>query len=584
MKYRKVGLKCVYVISFALLVLYSLRHVRAGIDLWDGGYNYANFRYHGLAYMDSMWFFATWLANAAGSVLMRFPGGQSMLGMNVYTGLLIGMTAAFAYGFCVRRLQLPAWVAFVGELTALSLCWAPSAALYHYLTYVFLLAGTVSLYQGLTLEKKKYLVLAGVLLGLNVGVRLSNLVQAGLILALWYYAVITGKKVSAALKETGICILGYLGGCAFFLTWIAFRYGLDGYAEGILRLFQMTEQAQDYQMVSMLAGVAEEYYKATYWLKRFLLAAICATVGCAAFHGRGGKAKRCLTVGVCAALLWWLCRQNYGQRDYRAYGSVYAPCVVVFEFAVLLALWWMASREIAKERRLLAALTLLTLLIASLGNNNAIFTGINNGFLVMPCFLGMVYEFCRRKKALWYFPWKAVTLLAAVFLVCQAFGFGLFFVYEEAGGARDVSARVTGIPALEGMYTGAEKAEALEGLYGYLQGSGLGQQSCILYGNIPGIAYYMELVPATNIWGDLRSYGVENMREDIAGAEERLAEEGERPVIILESRYAGYAEGGSAEGLFDAVSTEEKMRLLCAFMKKHGYARVYENEKFVVYR
>ena len=45
--------------------------------------------------------------------------------MNVYTGLLIGLTAMVVFLFLFKRYE-HRWLLFAGELTALSLCWAPS--------------------------------------------------------------------------------------------------------------------------------------------------------------------------------------------------------------------------------------------------------------------------------------------------------------------------------------------------------------------------------------------------------------------------------------------------------------------------
>ena len=42
-----------------ILVFYPLRHITWGLDLWDTGYNYANFQYMGTKHMDSMWLFST---------------------------------------------------------------------------------------------------------------------------------------------------------------------------------------------------------------------------------------------------------------------------------------------------------------------------------------------------------------------------------------------------------------------------------------------------------------------------------------------------------------------------------------------
>lgn len=141
-----------------------------GRRFMDGGYNYANFRYSGPEHMDSMWYFATWLANAIGSLLMRLPFGNTMLGMNVYTGLIVSIMATVFYFFCVKKLRIAAPVAFVGELTAIELCWAPTSALYNYLTYLFLLVATCFLYQGLVSGRVSWLVAAlGVfLLGISL--------------------------------------------------------------------------------------------------------------------------------------------------------------------------------------------------------------------------------------------------------------------------------------------------------------------------------------------------------------------------------------------------------------------------------
>lgn len=40
---------------------------------------------------------------------------------------------------------MPAWMAFAGEIIAISFCWCPSTILYNYLTYFLFLAGCVTL-------------------------------------------------------------------------------------------------------------------------------------------------------------------------------------------------------------------------------------------------------------------------------------------------------------------------------------------------------------------------------------------------------------------------------------------------------
>jgi hypothetical protein len=88
-----------YILALILL-LYPLRHVMTGLDLMDAGYALGNYRFYDT--MNETWKFATYLSNVVGMILMHLPFGDTWIGMNVYTGLLIGFTAAFVYLFIVN--------------------------------------------------------------------------------------------------------------------------------------------------------------------------------------------------------------------------------------------------------------------------------------------------------------------------------------------------------------------------------------------------------------------------------------------------------------------------------------------------
>ena len=268
-------------IFVVVLAFYPLRHIHWGLDLWDTGYNYANFEYMGTEHMDSMWLFSTYLANVAGHFLSGLGSGHTLAGMNLYTGLFVSLLALTGFFFCTRVLKLPVGIAFVGEIMAVSLCWCPTALLYNYLTYVFLLACVILLYLGLTREKKWFLFAAGVCLGANVLVRFSNLPEMALILAVWAYDVILERD----LKKSGMenrpesfwgrtgrhtlwCLLGYLAALALLLLNIHMEYGLGAYVEGIKRLFAMTNTAVDYKASSMLLGMIHIYVDHLYWVVR----------------------------------------------------------------------------------------------------------------------------------------------------------------------------------------------------------------------------------------------------------------------------------------------------------------------------
>ncbi len=575
------------VIFLILLFLYPLRNVHLGVDVWDGGYNYANFSYSGLEHMDSMWYFATWLSNTFGNFLTKLPFGDCMLGMNVYTTLIISIITVSSFVFCVRKLHIPSWMVFVGELLAVSLCWAPAAVLYNYLTYGFLLCGTILLYQGLTTDQNRYLVLAGVVLGLNVGTRFSNLVHTGLILAVWYYAFICKKKFTKVLQETGFCILGYAGAFGLFLIMISAKYGFGNYVESIKRLFVMTETATDYAPDSMLLGMVKAYLDntSTYWLKRFALVSVVTCIICCLLPKGWRVAKKVVSSLLIVVFMLWIVKKGYCTLDYTTYNSIYYPVIIILLMAIVLLLIQICNNNIDKKQRLFAMLMLLTIYLTSLGGNNAIYSSINNLFMVLPYFFWMSYCFLKKNNHILFYPFKTILLTGIVLLLVQGFRFGNIFVYEEATGARDLTTEITEVPVLKGMHTAAAKAEALESLYQYLQENNLQDRECILYGDIPGIAYYMELSPAINIWSDLRSYSVDTMVTDLERLEQKLCEGKAYPIVIFNKKYAGYYAREEEQYLPEEQTARQKMIHLCLFMEKHGYKRLpcFENESFEVF-
>lgn len=578
--------RAAWIFSILVLFLYPLRHVNLGVDLWDGGYNYANFRYNSLEYMDSMWYFATWLANTVGSMFTRLPYGKTLVGMNVYTGLIVSIIAAVSYFFCVKKLRISAPIAFVGVLTAETLCWVPTLALYDYLTYLFLLVGICLLYQGLVSDKSGYLVAAGVMLGLNVGNRFSNLVQAGLIVAVWAYGVFDRKDIKKIVRQTGLCILGYLAALTVFLLVISLRYGLADYAAGISRLFEMTENAPDYAPGYMLLGLVRAFAEneSRYWAKRFILLFGISLVVCLLLPTRWEKAKKAVCVFATAGLIIWLRRAGFSYPDYATYEAIYGPCVILFEMLAVLSLLYVFDKKAAKEERLTALLLILVVFLTSLGGNNAMYSSINNTFLTLPGFLGLTWKFCRNKKAISAFPVKCILFASIASVLIACVGFGQTFVYEEATGGRNMDTEVKGVPALSGMRTDAQKAESLSGLYRYLSDEELRSRECILYGNIPGVSSYMELAPAMNVWSDLRSYSPDIMAEDIEIVRQEGISGGEFPLVILGKKYADHMMTGEGENLFYDELAEEKLRMLGGFMEEMGYEITYYNERFAVYQ
>ncbi len=605
-----------------ILMVYPMRHIGWGLDFWDVGYNYANFEYMGLEHMDSMWLFSTYLANAAGHFLTLLPFGGTLMGMNFYTGLCSCALAVGGYLFCTRRLGIPPWIAFVGEMVSLSLCWCPTALLYNYLTYGLLLLCVIFLYLGLTEGKTPYLFAAGICLGANVLVRFSNLPEAALIVAVWAYGVIEGleeRRGPAAgsrnrrtgensawgrtLRRTLWCLGGYLTAWAALFGYIHLRYGMGNYVAGIQRLFAMTEDAADYKAYSMVADLIFAYQINLYWVVRILFIVLMGVIFFALAElfayvikplGKLIRGTACTVwCGVCGAMVCWLYYRRFCTVEYRTYESMKPAGILFLMLTMGIAVIRIFHRRSPREEKLISGLMILVVLITSIGSNNNVYPSLNNLFVAAPYTLWECWRFVRRVgdwqwKALKLrsFPVKGVLCAFLGFFMVQSSLFGVWFSYAEAKGIENVSARVENNEVLRGIGMSPERAEWMTELTAHVKERGLVGRDVILYGRIPSLSYYLQMPAAFNTWSELASYNLTVMERDMEEMCARMeADASYRPVVILEQEYALYlelpAEGRPEE--MGPMEEDKKWQLVVAFLRNYGYEQTFRNEKFGVY-
>ena len=104
-----------------VLLIFPLLKINQGVDLTDTPYSLGNYRF--FEGTRGVWVLATFLSNVAGYVLTKLPMGGTMLGMKLYTSLLISLMALASYRFF--KTKMPPFLAFAGEMAAIGFCWCP---------------------------------------------------------------------------------------------------------------------------------------------------------------------------------------------------------------------------------------------------------------------------------------------------------------------------------------------------------------------------------------------------------------------------------------------------------------------------
>ncbi|MEE1257091.1 MAG: hypothetical protein UHN47_11315 [Lachnospiraceae bacterium] len=578
------------VILMIFLLLYPLRKAMIGLDLMDAGYALGNYRFFDT--MNETWKLATYLSNVLGVLLGKLPFGNTWVGMNVYTSLLIGITASTTYGFLVKQKIGNRWILFLGELVALSLCWSPSVILYQYLGYIFMTVASMLLYVALMREKRVYFVIAGIILGAAVAIRMPNITYMALIIPVWFFAWIKRKDEQEKnnwflelLGQTGYCILGYAIGLLLPIGYICIRYGIGAYPAMISAYFGMTDTATDYKPTSMVTAMFEDYIEYGAWMLLFLLYLVAGLVLVHIAKDRFKKTKKVLFIAGMPILLRLCYGRGMFDFDYTTYFSMYKWLTVFLLVSILLSIWLLWSRQVEREHKLWAAFMLVIIFVTPLGGNNGLYYIINNLFLVAPITMALMWNYLSTRY--WsgvnsnenrgvQFVCNSMMLFLGICVVIQSILFGMGFVFHDAprNGECYTQVQIQNSQSTKGLYTTVDKAEELNKLGGYLTENDLLEKEVILYGDIPAVSYIYDLQPAIySTWVDLASNSLETLENELVST--RLKES--KPLVIMSAQAALRMTQETEQ------KADKKLYAIYQFITDMKYDNTYSSEQFYVY-
>lgn len=573
-----------------ILILFPLLKVNQGIDLTDTAYSLGNYAFFGENTV--LWTLLTFLSNVLGFFFTKLPFGGTMLGMKVYSSLLISAMALLGYRFF--RTKMPAVMAFLAELSAIGMCWCPSVILYNYMTYALLLTAVILLFRGLVRKHPGCLVAAGVVLGLNTLVRFpNNGLEVLLILTLWYYGYLKKKPLAEIAKETGLCIAGYAAGFVAVLAGMMLLYGTGTLGTMIEGIFGMAGSASDYTFGEMLGMITDAYLHGAGWMA-YMVLCILPGIPFFAIQKECFPLLRKVVYCICIVFLF-IVLGRWGMFNFKYYQKEAALQwgVVFLILSLGICVWMLFSRMHDCEWKLIAAMSLIVILITPLGSNNYVWPALNNLFFVAPITFWTIYRFARWGRPYLdvtgkvpLFSVKAMTMAMVVAFLIQAVGIGCNYVFldGEDGHKRDTT--VEGSRILRGMKTNAANAGTLEELNTFMleNNTEYRNKKVILYGNIPGLSYYLHKAPAVyTSWADLDTNSYERLAEDLNTLNQTMTEEN-RPLVIFSEEVMAQVLDLQENGMTgDGSVWEQKLKAILDFMTENEYRKAFENEKYAVF-
>lgn len=567
-----------------ILLLWPLIKSAQGIDVTDSTYSLGNYLFADK--LDSVWVLSTYLSNLFGALLVRLPGGATLLGANIYTGLIISATALMCY-YALRK-DFSAPVMFIGEFLAINFCWIPSSILYNYMTYLLFNGAALMLYYAIKLRKTALFYMAGLVLGLNSFVRIPNIAEVGLIIVVWIALPIAlrdsrngERKISASvIGATGNCIVGYIIGMVIPVVLIDALYGVYSLNRLISGLSDMSASNGDYTLGAMILSVLRAYIRSGMWVL-----VICAVI----FAGTLMMAVvknyvvlkwigRVIYVAILMLMLrFFWGRGMYSFRYYEDYTAMYEWGMLILILAWICVITVLFRRGYNPLIKAFAVIALVMLIITPIGSNNYTMQNINNMFLVIPFVLyivgGWLYRGTHRLRleGVMYgcnFPWMSMLLVTLAFAFIQSAGFHMGFAFKDGMDGTPRSAvidRTAATEALAGMHTTEDNARTLTEVCEYIHNNGTAQ-TALYWGNCPGLAYILRIPPLiSTTWPDLDSYPISDMEAEMTNTH--------NDAIIVWRNYTEYSGNNSAT----------KEELVKQYIDENGLTPVFTNDEYTVY-
>ena len=541
-------------------VVWAIPYINKGVDITDVGYYLTKYRY----------IFDSDINVRAGSILLteivggfiyRFTTDYQMLIVNIAGWLCYFVSGILVYNTVKRekRDAVALLMVIVGMMYSLS--WIRSFN-YNSLSMLIQIIIIVLLLNAIKSDKNIYIIISGILLGINVFVRFPNALQGVLGLLLFWNYGIKKSDWKQALKKFAIFFTGALAGGLAAAGIACYFLGFQGVIDSFFEILKETSQTSSgHGLNNMLQRVYDglELGVQMWIVKLLILTAILFVFFTFSKH----KSERIKKWGFC--FLYILAgvlaiRWGWGFQEAHVMYEMMASFFIISSFFLML------TPKLNCFQSTMAFVILVSEVVLTIGTDNGWY--YQSVFVIFP--LSAV-------TLLWYCYWnvckeKQYIRIMVCFMLLVITSFGVKYMttnvyrdsaYEELVAEADIS-------VLKGMKTTPEKAAALEELQRELCALEDEYSTMAVLGDCP-IAYtFTELEPCfSNPWPDLQSFRFEKFQEEI----DMKISKKEYPVILFAN--------------FDQDNYEmmdmEKKAYLQNIVDENEYKIQYESKNFKIY-
>ena len=570
-----------------IFIIWKIPFLNKGIDYTDTGFNMEN--YKNVFFGEGITDIGLVLTNLIGGIIYKLLPAYQLLVYRILHWIIGILTAFFAYQIFKRYLDKNLILVL---LIGLSLATKGGESIYSYypMTSLVLILALMFLHTGLVDKKNSKLVIAGIISGINILFRLTNLIYLAMVLLIIFYGWINGYSKKETIKTAFLYVAGAAGAFICIIPLLFFILGPENLINSFMSYVREFLGIVDKNVVNHLAIEEKSGHSLSAEIKTL-----------------GQQGISSITVMICCfvpvVILWELIRtfikrvvdfkNNFLMEIVFAVYSIVVLFVLknkisgtvflilaigslCFSFAFLLK-----SKKIKSEYALLFASTFLMGCCSVIGSDLGFRRiSIIQSYAVLSIALGVqLIMTCTSLNNKYFKIAKNFVKSFSIFFITSLYAVGIFCMMPQSYLDADygelkysVNPELT---VLKGMKTSKIRSEQLNEYYEIMRKPELQNTEVAVFGYFPlgfNISeqkdYFESVMPCV----DYPRVSVERL----LGVIQEKQDQGIKPVIVIS--YVNQIQRGD-----DHFTSEAKMAVLNYMLELNDYEVYHESEYFEIF-
>lgn len=591
MRYRYIetikSVDYIKLILIGMCIILPFIGINKGLDVTDTGYIINSYKFV-YSNPDSI-NFAIIFTSMFGNIISKL---LTLINVPTYLGLrIVASIASLCTCFIVvkfLKVYFDEKILIIGSIFTLLLARGHiSILMYNNLSAFVGTIICIFLMKGIIYEKNKYIFLSGILLGINIFIRISNLVQLVILFGIIYYGVQT-KNIRNMVRSIGIFLAGMLSSVITSVIFLVNIFGEKRLMSMVNIYSKEAMKSKDsHSIFDSIKINFNQGINGVFWITLlFALSIILYYI----FKNNKRIIDNIRNIYFLFILipLIFIVFKYIGldkvivfNKIYKLFYSVYQPfSIAVAFFSILVLTNCFFTKGSSIDENTILIIAFLLMIAMPIGSNQGFAILYQSFYIQAPLLACYIWRIISKKnvnvKEIFQ---NSMIILICVYLTLMLLCRNITYVYRDNSINDKYSIKND---KLRGIKTNKQRANDVEEVINSIDKYVDSNRKLITYGSIPLFSYLLDMSPffdGFNGWIEMDQLSVESMKNSLENTKEY-------PLIIISNVGTNNSiwPDNQTKIIMDEIKKSDvKYELINNYICENNYERVFENDSFTVY-